>query len=207
MPMLPSVTPFAQILVDTTNDLRRGCSTLITVDKGWNQLLFLDIQNRLRKYNVECDLVDGRPARGTNQPDDMGVMLCAIAHLRRIVRRRSESPLVVALPHLDVLVTSEGGWNNISREVVPLLFENPLLVVLGFRDPSITLLPVVEKLFTRGYSIYDNFALIPDELTEPVEEPPPQIPVEPPVQETPITETNASPPYDSAEDEEATDEW
>lgn len=41
---------------------------------------------------------------------------------------------VLVLPHLDLLTTSVGGLTSEAREVIPLLYENPELVFLGFRD-------------------------------------------------------------------------
>jgi hypothetical protein len=91
-------------------------------------------------------------------------MLTAITHLRRAVRAPVEG-VVVVLPHLDVMAPADGGWTNISREVVPLLFECPEAVLLGFRDPTLPLLPVVEKLFVRRYAVAEPFgggpALVP----------------------------------------------
>ena len=51
------------------------------------------------------------------------------------------------------MTTTEGGWTTISREVVPLLYENAANVWLGFKDPSLELPPVVEKVFARRYVI------------------------------------------------------
>ena len=51
------------------------------------------------------------------------------------------------LPHLDLLTTSQGGLTGEAREVIPLLYENPELVWLGFKDPSFPLPKVIENLF------------------------------------------------------------
>jgi cell division protease FtsH len=59
----------------------------------------------------------------------------------------------VVLPHLDLLTTSSGGLTAEAREVIPLLYENPELVWLGFKDPSFPLPKVIESLFPHRLSL------------------------------------------------------
>jgi cell division protease FtsH len=75
-----------------------------------------------------------------------------IAQLRDAVRGAVERRVVV-LPHLDLLTTSQGGLTGEAREVIPLLYENPELVWLGFKDPSFPLPKVIENLFPYWTSI------------------------------------------------------
>lgn len=157
MPPLPSVAPFASLLADVAADLRRGACCLLTADKGWTHFLFHDLRDRLRAAGLRCEPIDGRPNPDDPRPDEVGVMLTAITQLRRAVRGPVED-VVIVLPHLDVMATADGGWTNISREVVPLLFEAPGAVLLGFRDPTLPLLPVVDKLFARRYTVAEPFA-------------------------------------------------
>ena len=79
----------------------------------------------------------------------MGTM---IGQLRDAVRGAVERRVVV-LPHLDLLTTSQGGLTGEAREVIPLLYENPELVWLGFKDPSFTLPRVIENLFPHRVSL------------------------------------------------------
>lgn len=158
---LPSVAPFADLLADLTTDLRRGNCCLVTADKGWTHLLFQALRERLRAAELKWEYIDGKPNQGDNQPSDVGVMLTAITQLRRVVRTPVEG-IVVVLPHLDVMATTDGGWTTISRELVPLLYECPEVVLLGFRDPTLPLLPVVEKLFTKRYVVEAAFAKPPE---------------------------------------------
>ncbi len=155
MRSLPSVAPFAALLTDLADALRRGCCCLVIADKGWTHLLFYDLQKRLKEFGVRCMYMDGRPAPGANHPDEVGVMLTAISQLRQAVRQSVGG--VVGLPHLDVMTPSDSGWTNIAREVVPLLYEAPETVFLGFCDPTLQLLPVVEKLFSRRYVMAQPF--------------------------------------------------
>lgn len=155
----PSVAPFASLLADLTADLRRGVSCLLVCDKGWTLPVFSDLRKRLGAKNVRCEYLDGRPTPGSDSPADVGVMLTAITQIRKAVRGDVEG-VVFVLPHLDVMTTTDGGWTNISREVVPLLYENPAVQWLGFRDPSLPLLPVVEKIFGKCFTLDASYRVV-----------------------------------------------
>jgi hypothetical protein len=180
----PSVAPFASLLADLTTDLRRGVSCLLVCDKGWTLPVFSDLRKRLGAKNVRCEYLDGRSTPGSDSPADVGVMLTAITQIRKAIRGSVEG-VVFVLPHLDVMTTTDGGWTNISREVVPLLYENPAAQWLGFRDPSLPLPPVVEKIFGKCYILDAPYRviesvhatpqtiLVPDPRHSSVLEPPP----------------------------------
>jgi hypothetical protein len=87
----------------------------------------------------------------------MGTMLAAVAQMRWAARATDMDGVVFALPHLDVMTSIDGGWNNISREAIPLLYENPASIWVGFQDPSLPLLPIVEKLFNKRYVIEERY--------------------------------------------------
>lgn len=151
MPSPPSVTPFAAQLADLAADLRRGSCCLVVCDKGWTLPLYVDVKDRLRAAEVKCGYLDGRPTESA--PADLNTMLAAVAQMRWAVRTEGMAAVVFAIPYLDIMTSVEGGWNNISREAVPLLYENPSSIWLGFQDPTLPLLPIVEKVFTRRYVI------------------------------------------------------
>ena len=152
----PNVAPLAGVLADIASDLGRGTCVLVVCDKGWTLPIFRAIWERLKGKDIRCEYLDGRPAPGAEAPADVGIMLTAIGQLRRTVRGEVDG-IVFALPHLDVMTTSDGGWTNISREVIPLLYENEWVQWLGFRDPSLPLLPLVEKLFSKRYVIEEPY--------------------------------------------------
>jgi hypothetical protein len=172
----PSVAPFAAQLSDLATDLRRGVCCLVVCDKGWALPIFQNVRQRLKVAELRCEFLDGRPARGEEPPTDAGVMLSCIAQLRKVVRG-DVNDAVYVLPHLDVMTTTDGGWTTISREVIPLLYENTEAVWLGFQDPSLPLFPLVEKLFPRRYVIETPFRAA---ITTPPEPFPPPVPVPPP---------------------------
>src|SRR5262249_32171814 len=81
-----------------------------------------------------------------------GMIGTMISQLREAVRGAVERRVVV-LPHLDLLTTSTGGLTTEAREVIPLLYEKPEIVWLGFKDPSFSLPKVIENLFPHRTSL------------------------------------------------------
>src|SRR5258708_4551818 len=144
---------YASELAETASKLQRGLPTLIECDKDLAPFLYLNLRNRLRPNNLRCLYLDGRP-RQEEQPGamPMGMIGTMIAQLREAVRGAVERRVVV-LPHLDLLTTSQGGLTAEAREVIPLLYENPELVWLGFKDPSFPLPKVIENLFPHRVAL------------------------------------------------------
>lgn len=179
MPAPPSLVPFAGLLADLAADLRRTECCLVVCDKGWTLPLYAALRDRLRAMEVRSGYLDGRASDGS--AGEGGVMLATVAMMRYVVRQETEG-VIYALPHLDVMTTTDGGWTPIAREVVPLLYENPLTVWLGFQDPSLPLPDVVSKVFTRRYVIAEpyrelkpasEFPAVPVAPLPPVVPPPP----------------------------------
>ncbi|MCZ2343161.1 MAG: AAA family ATPase [Bacteroidales bacterium] len=142
-------------LAEVAANLRRGLPVLLECEKELAPYLFVNIRGRLREHNLRCLYLDGRPRENENpSPGGMplGMMGTMITQLREAVRGAVERRVVV-LPHLDLLTTSQGGLTSEAREVIPLLYENPELVWLGFKDPSFPLPRVIENLFPHRVSI------------------------------------------------------
>lgn len=143
---------YAEVLASTADDLIKGLPVLIECDKDLAPFLFMNLRGRLRQENLRCLYLDGRPA--PDQPADptQGLLGTMIGQLRDAVRGAVDRRVVV-LPHLDLLTTSQGGLTAEAREVIPLLYENPELVWLGFKDPSFPLPEVIENLFPHRHSV------------------------------------------------------
>ena len=136
-----------------TAQLARGLPVLIECDKELAPYLFLNVRSRLKPQNVKCVYLDGRPKESDSKDAaPTGMMGTMISQLRDAVRGAVERRVAV-LPHLDLLTTSQGGLTSEAREVIPLLYENPELVWLGFKDPSFALPKVIENLFPQRISI------------------------------------------------------
>jgi cell division protease FtsH len=144
---------YSQELADVASKLTRGLPVLIECDKELAPYMFQNVRNRLREAKLQCIYLDGRQR---DQPPQgalpMGLIGTMISQLRDAVRGAVERRVVV-LPHLDLLTTSQGGLTGEAREVIPLLYENPELVWLGFKDPSFPLPKVIENLFPHWLSI------------------------------------------------------
>ena len=146
---------YASTLSEVTSDLVRGLPVLLECDKDLVPFVFMNARNRLRPEEIRCLFLDGRPREGDAPPPGgmaLGFMGTMLAQLRDAVRGAVERRVVV-LPHLDLLTTSQGGLTAEAREVIPLLYENPELVWLGFKDPSFPLPTVIENLFPHRYSL------------------------------------------------------
>lgn len=152
---------YSHDLAQISSDLVRGLPVLIECDKDLGPYVFMEVRGRVRHRDIRCVYLDGRPGASANEANngnpsggavDTGFVGAMLTQLRDAVRGAVEKRVVV-LPHLDLLTTSTGGLTNEAREVIPLLYENPELVWLGFKDPSFPLPPVIENLFPRRYSL------------------------------------------------------
>src|SRR3954452_6970265 len=140
-------------LAEVASKLQRGLPALVECDKDLAAFLYLNVRNRLRAVNLRCLYLDGRPRQEEQAGAiPIGMVGTMIAQLREAVRGPVERRIVV-LPHLDLLTTSQGGLTAEAREVIPLLYENPELVWLGFKDPSFPLPRVIESLFPHRISL------------------------------------------------------
>src|SRR5579859_1840002 len=140
-------------LAEVASKLVRGLPVLIEADKDVAPYLFRNVRNRLRAQNIRSIYLDGRPdPNAAPGPVPMGLIGTMISQLRDAVRGAVERRVVV-LPHLDLLTTSQGGLTSEAREVIPLLYENPELVWLGFKDPSFAVPRVIENLFPYRVSL------------------------------------------------------
>ncbi|AWM36931.1 ATP-dependent zinc metalloprotease FtsH 1 [Gemmata obscuriglobus] len=143
---------YSQEMAEVASKLVRGLPTLIECDKELAPYLFMNVRDRLRQAKLQCIYLDGRQRDPQQGAMPMGLIGTMIGQLRDAVRGATERRVVV-LPHLDLLTTSQGGLTSEAREVIPLLYENPELVWLGFKDPSFSLPKVIENLFPHWLSI------------------------------------------------------
>ncbi len=136
-----------------TDSLRNGLSVLVEADKELTPYLYRCVRDRLKKEGKSFLYLDGRPISDM-PPLPPGISLvAAIIFLLREAVRGAVAERVLALPHLDLLTTSVGGLTSEAREAIPLLYENPELVILGFKDPSFPIPRVIENLFPRSESL------------------------------------------------------
>ncbi|MEW6432281.1 MAG: AAA family ATPase [Myxococcota bacterium] len=140
---------YPQELARITDALRRGLPVLVEAEKELTPYVYKCVRDRLKKEGKSFLYLDGRPINELPplQPG-MGLVATIVFYLREVVRG-SVDQRVLVLPHLDLLTTSVGGLTSEAREVIPLLYENPELCLLGFRDPSFPLPKVIDNVFPR----------------------------------------------------------
>jgi cell division protease FtsH len=147
---------YARELAEVASKLNRGLPTLLECDKDLAPYVFMNLRSRLKEMGMVCKYLDGRPRQNEPQgPVPVGLMGTMINQLRDAVRGATDQvdkqgkPVrtVIVLPHLDLLTTSQGGLTGEAREVIVLLYENPTIVFLGFKDPSFQVPKVIESLF------------------------------------------------------------
>lgn len=142
-------------LSQATEALGRGLPVLIECDKGLVGYFYAGLRGRLRRQQIRCNYIDGRAQPEPGQMP-MGLVMTMLGQLRDAVRggtHDADSRRVMVLPHLDLLTTSSGALTSEAREVVALLYENPNILWLGFRDPSFPLPKVIANLFHHKIGI------------------------------------------------------
>jgi cell division protease FtsH len=131
--------------------IRRSQSVLVECDKELSLYLYLAVRARLRrtKDGPKLVVIDGR-----QRPEEpCGPALPRmITQLADAVRGTTERTAIVLL-HLDVLTTSHSGLTIEARESIPLLYENPEAVLVGFRDPSFEIPKVIRDVFAARREI------------------------------------------------------
>lgn len=124
--------------------LLRGLSTLIECDKQLVLYLYRALRARLKRADsqMKLRLIGGPGEEGgsiiTNTVEQLGQAIFS-----------GESGLVLAVPHLDVVVTTtKSGLSDKAREVVAMIYENPDVTILAFQDPSFEIPKAVSNVFT-----------------------------------------------------------
>jgi len=133
--------------------IERGMSVLVECDKQLVLYLYRALRKRLKDSGSTRRLrLIGGPSE-----DESGQQGSII---NNIVQQLSESifsgepDLVLAIPHLDVVVTTtKSGLSDKAREVVAMLYENPEITLLAFRDPSFEIPKAIAQVFTSKRTV------------------------------------------------------
>lgn len=136
--------------------LRSRLPVLIECEKELSPYVYRSIRDRLKAdaQNIRCLYLDGRPGNDLPPPPPGTGLIGSMIHQIREIVRGAAGDRVIVLPHLDVLGVSQGGSLGMeARELIPLLYENPEIIFLGFKDPSVPLPKAMENLFPRRESI------------------------------------------------------
>jgi cell division protease FtsH len=144
---------YATELAEATSRLLRGLPVLIECDKELTPYLYMNLRNRLKDHNLKCAYLDGRSKEDASSTPSVGGLISTMVQQLRDAVRGAVEKKVLVLPHLDLLTTSQGSLTTEAREAVVLLYENPEVVWLGFKDPSFPLPKVIETLFPFRISL------------------------------------------------------
>lgn len=143
---------YPEELEQAASALARGLTVLIECEKGLTGFFYVCLRNRLRRREYTCHYIDGRRQPEPGQMSQ-GIINTMINQLRDAVQGVVDEKSVLVLPHLDLLTTTSGGLTHEAREVIPLLYENPQILWLGFADHSFPLPRVIEHLFSYKISM------------------------------------------------------
>ena len=129
--------------------LRRRLPVLIECEKELAPYVYRSLRDRLKADGTRCVYLDGRAASDLPPPPPGAGLVTAMIHQIREIVRGAVGERIVVLPHLDIL-TAGAGFGTLgseAREVIPLLYENPEVLWLGFKDPAFPLPAPIENLF------------------------------------------------------------
>ena len=135
--------------------LRRRLPVLIECEKELAPYLYRSIRDRLKAEGTRCLYLDGRASADLPPPPPGAGVVAAMIHQIREIVRGAVGERIVVLPHLDILGASGSGQGLgvEARELIPLLYENPEVLWLGFKDPAFPLPKPIENLFPHRESV------------------------------------------------------
>ncbi len=134
--------------------LRRRLPVLIECEKELAPFLYRSIRERLKVDGTRCLYLDGRASQDLPPPPPGSNLVGAMLFQIREVVRGAVGDRIVVLPHLDVIAVSGGGGLGAeARELIPLLYENPEVLWLAFKDPAIPLPQTITNLYAHRESI------------------------------------------------------
>jgi cell division protease FtsH len=142
---------YPQELARCYDALRRRLPCLVECEKELAPYVYRSLRDRLKADGTRCLYLDGRASADLPPPPpNVGLVMGMIAQIREVVRGAVGERIVV-LPHLDIIGSGSGfgSLGSEARELIPLLYENPEVMWLGFKDPSIPLPPPIHNLFAH----------------------------------------------------------
>jgi cell division protease FtsH len=141
--------------------LRKGVSVLVECDKQLVTWFYSAIRRRVRDADtgraLRCRYVSGQPREqrgdGDNPEEQQRSSSASLIQLmvREIAQlvRSAEPGTVITIPHVDLLTTTtRSGLSMEAKEVIALVYENPEILLLGFKDPEFELPKTTESVFT-----------------------------------------------------------
>ena len=129
--------------------LRRRLPVLVECEKELAPYIYKSLRDRLKADGTRCIYLDGRAANDLPPPPQGASLVGAMLFQIRELVRGAVGERIIVLPHLDI-IGADGGMGFLgaeARELIPLLYENPEVLWLAFKDPAIPLPKPIERLF------------------------------------------------------------
>jgi len=129
-------------------------SVMIECEKQMIPWVYMHLRSRLKQKNILMEYLDGRrPPEGEQENRSASVLRIMIQQITWHVRNTTEDKVLV-LPHLDLLTSAATeSLTTEAREILPLLYENPRVVFLTFKDPNFQMFKAIENLFVAKRKI------------------------------------------------------
>jgi ATP-dependent Zn protease/intein/homing endonuclease len=137
--------------------LRSRLSVLIECDKQLSNYIYKALRRRFRGgEGPRLKLLSGHPRSAdpaNPMQNNMTLTQRLLEELREAIYGAADDSILV-MTHLDILTTTTRSALNVeAREAAAIMYENPDLVFLGFRDPGFEIPAVIEKVFTVKYQL------------------------------------------------------
>ena len=138
--------------------LRQNVSTMVECDKQLVPWFYAAVRDRLRDATagraLRCRFVSGQADPNQQQQGPQPSLLQQMIRQITEMVRSAEPGTVIVIPHLDLLTTTtRSGLSLEAKEVIALVYENPEVVLLGFKDPEFELPKTVESVFTAKRAV------------------------------------------------------
>ena len=119
-------------------------SVLIECEKQLYPYLFQVLRSHFDRGSFR--LISGTSQQGSE--NSASLIRRILSEIRETFPMQSGEQILV-IPHLDILTTTtRSSLNDISRELIAMMYDNPLLRILAFKDPSLGLIQPIESFFT-----------------------------------------------------------
>lgn len=152
---------YGEDIATITDALCSYQSVLVECDKLLMPYLLRRLRRRLRSHGSDAPrmtIVDHRLDEGEGA---VGATLKAfrgeVARLIELIQDGEGQSSVLVIPNFDVMVTGDQSGQHVdmtAREVMVVMYENPDLRVLAFKDPNLSIPKAVTEFFSRRADVF-----------------------------------------------------
>ncbi len=135
-------TAYPSELSQISDMIDRKMSVLIECDKMMSPYIYRQLRDMIKRKDKKSVYIDGR----TSKDEGKSIMYTILDQIKENVRGPIDDTILV-LPLIDLLSTSGGGLTGEVKEAAALLYENPKVVLIGLKDPSLPMPRIITDLF------------------------------------------------------------